>query len=161
MSDLKNLETRYLSKILLIFFISLSLVSVSGCEDFLTGAVVSDRIEQFHVYCADAVALAVLDYCFTEDGAEFLALIANVGYSSIGSMQATFHFSDKQITRDVRRMNLEPTDSRVFRIPIYGIDDIEMVHMTWSYSATGRGIRNCREDVSIASQNIRMCGNDV
>ena len=144
-----------------VLFLIFSILTLSGCEDFLTGAVTSNKIEQFSVYCADAVALAVLDYCFTEDDAEFIVLIANTGYSSIGSMQATFHFSDKQITRDIRRMNLEPTDSRVFRIPIYGFEGIEMVHMTWSYSATGRGIRTCREDVSIASQKIRTCDSGV
>ena len=148
-------------KIPLIILIIFSLITLSGCEDILTGAVTSNQIEQFHVHCADGVALAVLDYCFTDDDTEFIVLIANVGYSSVDSMSATFHFSDKQITRDIRRMNLEPTDSRVFRIPIYGFDGIEMVHLNWFFSSPNRGIRNCREDVTIVSQKIRTCDSGV
>ena len=146
----------------LIFFFVLTFL-FSSCDDVLTGAVVSDVQVSTTIRCADAVALTVNDYCINEDNA-FIMLISNSGYGSIDSMNVLFYFEedtdvrDNTISRSIPRMGLEPTDSRIFEIPIYDERDIEMIHVQWFFSRI-ESIRSCREDLTIPANKIRRCEN--
>lgn len=143
--------------VLISFFILTSIFSI-GCDDFLTGAVVSQRPEPVNVWCADGTALNVLDYCINEETRMMSILIANAGYGSIDSMEATFYYNNQQFERRIPRMNLEPLDSRVFQIPMFDIDGrFDMVHFDWFYSS-GEAIRKCRRDLTLAYDEIRRCG---
>lgn len=152
---------KYFSLFSIFIALLVSSFVLTSCEDILTGAVVSQEQTVFNVWCADGIALNVLDSCIRRsDGydRQLVLLIANAGYGSIDSMSAVFYLEETTLSRQIPRMNLEPTDSRIFEIPLHGITGkFNMVHLSWFYSS-GEQIRTCRRDLTLAYDEIRGCG---